>query len=1145
MLKLKPEQKEVFERPSTRSRQTTKAFNRLKLQGQPLFKKKYPEKIRKRGGSPDPELFYEASFDPQYPIEEVINQLYELGLAEIAEPVYVHRVDLVPNDPELEEQYYLASINAFAAWDIATGSRDIVIGVVDTGLDTDHPDLVEKIWKNEDEIPANGVDDDNDGYVDNYLGYDFAGADTLRPSEDGDPAVISGGTNSHGTWVAGSAAASPNNGTGIAGTGYNCLFHATKHSFDNQREDDSRLYNPYAGVVYMAEIGVDIINLSWGSEFRSEIAQEVISFITLEEDILVVAAAGNASSLSPEYPAAYDNVVSVAALDAADRAASFTNRGRSVDIAAPGVAIFTTAYDNEYEAVSGTSFACPVTAGAAGILRAQFPELSAIQIGELLRVTANDSVYLVPGNAPRELGLGKLDLLAALTEQKPAIRMIDITTVNLAGQANVQGGDTVLLTADFINHLFPSTGQFEARMVLNSPYATVLEPDVTLGRLQTGEIKSNRARPFIFTIAENVPPNTRLRFRFDFSDRNYNDFQYYELLVNPSIITLDENRITTAVASNGRLGFENVVQQRGNGFIFRERNLLYEAGPIMGNSPLAVPNVVRGDTASDGDITYDSDFIQTEPLRKIIPGKRVFAEVTGGLRNRTNDNPGLNLGITYEMLASVDLPNDQFIIVEYAIANRADTAVSDFFAGLFADWDVGFRDTSGWNAGQNLGYVYNTGSSDTTFVGTQLLTGRPNYFPINNNPNVADNSFGLYDGFTDTEKFRSISSGLERLQPPEPSVTGPVDLSLVVAGGPYTIAPGDTVRVAFAMHATSGFNDLLASTRSADTLYNQIFALPRPAVAIQQACAGERAVLTATGGESYNWYARPEGGEPFFTGEIYTTSPLVADTVFYVASNRQGVESVRTRVTVEVQADPRITVLGDTALCAGSSLLLVADPADSWRWNTGDTTQQIEVTEAGQYFVTVSDSALDCSNTSDTVTITSLPGPVADFSFSTPVFALDEQDLLQLTDQSLNAVDWLWLFGDNTSSTAQNPEIRYEEEGQYAVTLIVVGPAGCTDTLTQQLTVLSRPKALPGHEVSLFPNPAGSRGFQLQISNGLRGEVVVEVHSATGQLVSSSRLQKQRQALLAPFSTREWPPGLYIVKVSLQGKLAVKRVLVE
>lgn len=281
-------------------------------------------------------------------------------------PNYIVGVGAVPNDPSFSETWGLTSLygsDAESAWDITQGNGDVVVAVVDTGVDYNHPDLVQNMWTNPRES-QNGIDDDGNGLVDDIYGYN-AYSNNGNPMDD----------HNHGTHCAGTIGARGNNGIGVAGVSWNVKIMGIKFMGSNGSGD---LSGAIRGINYVVDqkragVNVRVMSNSWGGGGYSETLERAIQRAA-NEGILFVAAAGNSAmnnDSSPTYPASYEvsNVISVAAVQPGNTIASFSNYGsRSVDIAAPGVSILSTLVGGGYGRMSGTSMATPHVAGALGLL---------------------------------------------------------------------------------------------------------------------------------------------------------------------------------------------------------------------------------------------------------------------------------------------------------------------------------------------------------------------------------------------------------------------------------------------------------------------------------------------------------------------------------------------------------------------------------------------------------------------------------------------------------------------------------------------------------------------------------------------------------------------------------------------------------
>lgn len=347
---------------------------------------------------------YDAGADPF----DVCAKLMDNPDVEYAVPMSVDRLLFTPNDPRYSQQPWMGIMKADLAWDVTKGSTDVLIAIIDSGTDWRHEDLSANIWINPKEIANNGIDDDKNGYVDDVRGWDFVGnissADAqqgiLRPDNDPAPSgTINDGT-SHGTVVSGCASASTNNGKGVTGAGFNCRIIAIKCGSDNP--NFGGILRGYEAIAYAADLGADIINCSWGGPGLNAAAQDIIDYATAKGS-LVVAASGNDGLNNDVYlqsPASLDGVLSVGASTAADRVSGFSNYGRNVDVYAPGENILSTYPNNQYRALSGTSFSSPLTAGVAGLIKALHPDWTPEMIKAQLRGTVDQMVGVTFDSRP-------------------------------------------------------------------------------------------------------------------------------------------------------------------------------------------------------------------------------------------------------------------------------------------------------------------------------------------------------------------------------------------------------------------------------------------------------------------------------------------------------------------------------------------------------------------------------------------------------------------------------------------------------------------------------------------------------------------------------------------------------------------------
>lgn len=294
-----------------------------------------------------------------------------------------------PNDPNFVggQQWYLNTVQAVNAWGLinpTANNTPVVIAVIDDAVDLSHPDLAANLWNSGDQ--PNGVDDDGNGFVDDFRGYDFA-------DDDGNPTTpvwATGTVFSHGTHVAGIANGVTNNGVGISSLAYNARLMSLKCASDQTSNPNSfSLIAVVNGIIYATDNGADIINMSLGTSFDFPPLEAAVNYAH-DNDVIVVAAAGNDNTNVASFPAAYTHAIAVAASDNMDQKASFSNFGSWVDITAPGVNIFSTVPNAGYGNKSGTSMACPLVVSALALMKRHRPDLpNAAIVDCLLNNTTN------------------------------------------------------------------------------------------------------------------------------------------------------------------------------------------------------------------------------------------------------------------------------------------------------------------------------------------------------------------------------------------------------------------------------------------------------------------------------------------------------------------------------------------------------------------------------------------------------------------------------------------------------------------------------------------------------------------------------------------------------------------------------------
>lgn len=344
-------------------------------------------------------------------------EIFIRNLQAIEEVEYVEKVPIYytlfdPNDPRENsgEQWYFNNINAYNAWDLGSGSNEIVVAIIDDAVKITHEDLANVLWTNGGEIPFDGIDNDENGYVDDIHGFDVANNDN-NPNP---PVTATFYNFSHGTHVAGIAAANTDNNLGVASVGNGISIMALKCVKDAS-SNPSIISDGWEGIQYAIANDANVINISWGSAAFSTTHNNLINYAA-SQNIVVVAAAGNSSSQNVLYPAAYESVIAVTSSKNDNTISSFSNYGAEIDIVAPGSAILScvAANNSSYSYQSGTSMAAPIVAGTVGLMLSTNPSLTASEVKDCLFESTINIDALNPSYAGN-IGHGLLDMNAAIS----------------------------------------------------------------------------------------------------------------------------------------------------------------------------------------------------------------------------------------------------------------------------------------------------------------------------------------------------------------------------------------------------------------------------------------------------------------------------------------------------------------------------------------------------------------------------------------------------------------------------------------------------------------------------------------------------------------------------------------------------------
>ncbi len=488
-------------------------------------------------------------------IRQMVAALNQNPEVEYAEPDYIIPAQAIPNDARYNSQQHLPQIMAEQAWDVAKGDSGVIVAIIDTGTDWDHPDLAANIWSNDAET-ENGVDSDNNGFVDDIRGWDFVeGATNVANGEDGnvpdnDPMDFDG----HGTHTAGIAAAVTDNDIGVASISWNVKIMPLRIGWHTTDGNGVGLSGFMAeAFAYAADNGAHVANLSFGN---SETVVDGARY-AYENGVVIVTSAGNAGDEQGEPLSLEKFAISVAAVNDLDQKASYATYGDWVTVSAPGgdvsrgrPGILSTVFNDNYATYQGSSMSSPLVAGLAALVKSQHPEWSPAEIMIQVVETA-DNIDGINPNYAGKLGSGRINAYRAVTENVSALPRIAIQRHYIDdrsggnGNGRIDYGETIDLSLQLSN-VWEDAQNLSATLTVEDSTVEVLKANSSYGTLTglrdlNNNQKKNDGDPFIVHVGGGIlPKRVKCELRLT-TDNGYNELFEFYIAINPSVLLVDDD----------------------------------------------------------------------------------------------------------------------------------------------------------------------------------------------------------------------------------------------------------------------------------------------------------------------------------------------------------------------------------------------------------------------------------------------------------------------------------------------------------------------------------------------------------------------------------------------------------------------------
>lgn len=729
--------------------------------------------------------------------ERVVFAARRSSAIEMCEPVYPRYFQsspllaAPPNDPLLDSQYYLKATHTLEAWGVQRCDSTMVVATVDQGIEFDHPDLGAAVWHNPGEMgldahgndkSTNHIDDDSDGFIDDWTGWDFSGANGSSSRNSPTSEAM------HGHHVAGILAATGNNGIGIAGVAFGAKMIVLKAASNFFCSDPTT--TGFQGILYAADHGAKVISCSWGGATRSQSEQDVVNYAYARNSI-VVCSAGNGGSLSESnYPSAYDHAVSVGSLTEDLSLTPDSQPGAHVTACAPGQFVLSTLYPDTntfcgfdlcgryfaggYGEMCGTSMATPQVAGALAIIRQHWPNATNRWAVERLRATCDPLSY---DPAPGFNGRGKINVYRALTDAHAYSLRLERSDIHTSsGNEWMVAPDTAVIRLHARN-ILDTLPDAKIRIELidpfgnATPYFHTATRTISVGSLAPGQ---SVELPAITIVADsNTPTRIDLLVRLWISDSSVGytgDYDYVRLHCNPGFRTL-RNNLTVSIGDNGSIGFRDATfDEQGDGFRWEHapssirtdgQSVLLGGGLIMARDTDHVVDALGSFTTYAGSVAFVAKYpiLFDSGMQAVGAYLGPGEGITGSFWDYQADSANRLDARIKESAWALPQRAANSIVLTYYYPHMPPTDI-----GLFMDWDFGDygnRDSAWFDLSDSIMYAMRHDESGYPVAAMKLVTAVPSgatlaYYAMSSNSN--DPGFGPSDISSRPSKWKMFQT---------------------------------------------------------------------------------------------------------------------------------------------------------------------------------------------------------------------------------------------------------------------------------------------------------------------------------------------------------------------------------------------------